>query len=426
MKGLVLVTLIGGSSLGHAGQFTPDEKASVMTFWQSPGRFQSVIPERVDESGIWRVRLTVAGSLWIRLYEQAKPNPVWESYVKRKLAADRWKAWLVADDANQRLLGRSIPPLREKDIPLNDPGPAGAAPEDLVAACGNPPQLAEAAAPLEHRIRFEDIEIRYQDNVPVGARNRSYRFTKGVQFIGQPVKELSKIELDSLLKSADVTSSEWNLLRAVSGLEGGFEAVNTYDTGYVSVGFIQFACLRDGGGALGRMLADYKLDWPAEFQRDFRAFGVDINPARVLTVVDPDTGAELVGEAAARFLIEDRRQIAVFQRAGLVSGEYRSAQVRSAKKQFAAAEDPITITVGGRTITGKVRDVFRSEAGLATLMDRKVNRGSLDPLITELQAMVDSKGCRGLSDLARFERELIKKMKWRADYLTDRTLTQPK
>ena len=41
------------------------------------------------------------------------------------------------------------------------------------------------------------------------------------------------------------------------------------------------------------------------------------------------------------------------------------------------ADDPITITVDGKMLTGKVADVVTSEAGLATLFDRKVNRGRI-------------------------------------------------
>jgi hypothetical protein len=71
--------------------------------------------------------------------------------------------------------------------------------------------------------------------------------------------------------------------------------VNTYDTGYVSIGFIQFITLADGHEDLARVMAEEKASYPQDFQNDFHRLGMDIQPGdRTLTVIDPATGAELV------------------------------------------------------------------------------------------------------------------------------------
>ena len=232
-----------------------------------------------------------------------------------------------------------------------------------------------------HEVTFEDgTKISWTDNRRMRKNYAYYRFERGIASEGVTVKTMPDDHLKALCDKAGISEPELKVMKAVSMLEGGFDAVNTYDTGYVSVGFIQFATLKDGGNSLGDMLAMYKREDPEDFQNDFRKFGIDVTDQAKLACLDPSTGAEVTGEAATRKVIEDKRLIAVFQYDGLKSDAYDSMQLRSAKAQFYPADDTITLSVNGQTLTGKVGDVFKSEAGLATLMDRKVNTGKLDPL----------------------------------------------
>ncbi len=75
-------------------------------------------------------------------------------------------------------------------------------------------------------------------------------------------------------------------------MEGGFESVNTYDTGWVSIGFIQFITGERGTGSLMEVLACLKKDNPEEYDRYFRRFGIDFDDRGILVVVDPSTAAE--------------------------------------------------------------------------------------------------------------------------------------
>jgi hypothetical protein len=233
-------------------------------------------------------------------------------------------------------------------------------------------------------------------------------------------------EFNELLRLAGISESEARVMKAVSILEGGFDSINTYDTGYVSVGFIQFASLKDGAGSLGKLLLDYKATDPDGFQADFRRFGLDVTPTGSLVALNWQTGYEGVGSEANRRIIEDKRLAAAFQRAGLKSPAFNAAQIRVAKSQYYPADDLVDIGIAGISLSGRVRDFIKSEAGMATLMDRKVNTGSFGPLVVTLQKMALEKKLARFEDFAKFEREIVVALKYRKDYLADKSLSQPK
>jgi hypothetical protein len=222
-----------------------------------------------------------------------------------------------------------------------------------------------------------------------------------------------------------MSPSEQRIARAVSRLEGGFETINTYDTGYVSVGFIQFVTMETGRESLSEVLAWEKGNHADDYARDFHRLGVDVDEAGQLAVVDPATGAALVGPDAVLKVIEDKRLTAVFQRAGRHSRAFRVAQIRAAKAHYWPANDPVTVMVNGRPLSGTVSDVIRSEAGIATLFDRKVNRGTIAPFAEVVAGVMAAHGLASLPGAAAYEREIVAQLKYRADFLADRTLSQP-
>jgi predicted NAD/FAD-binding protein len=99
--------------------------------------------------------------------------------------------------------------------------------------------------------------------------------------------------------------------------------------------------------------------------------------------------------------------------------------VQVARDRYWPADDPITVTVNGTTLTGKVADVVRSEAGLATLFDRKVNRGNIRPFEDVVGKLMAERVLTALADAAPYEREIVAAMKYRRDFLADTTLAQP-
>ena len=421
-------------------QFTSDERARILDYWSQPSRYLLTPPADAQTKGVWQVRLSVRGSTWLWNYNKARKvsapptenaQPAnsqqknWETWVVAKLNRDRWDALQAAQNANQKLLGARLP-VPDKTFPTSEPLQPGPIPDGLFALAGNPPKFAEVVVPMEHDVVFDDITLSYQDNIRVSnPRYPYYRFAHGLNSEGVAVKEMPSDRLDHLFRLAAVSDSEARIMRAVSLLEGGFDAVNTYDTGYVSVGFIQFASLKEGAGSLGPFLLEYKTANADDFQRDLRQYGIDVTPTGVLDVLDLQTGAELLGPDAALKIVEDPRLIATFQRAGLKSDSFIAGQIRSAKSQFYPADDIVRVTVSGQTLTGKVSDFIKSEAGMATLMDRKVNTGHLEPLTAILSDIATQANVSSLSDLASHEFEIVQRMKYRKNYLDDMTLSQP-
>lgn len=435
--------------------FSDDERGRIVAYWSAPGRYAVSAPPEAATSGPWQVRLTPDGSAWLWSYQRAvsgsavaKPPPTsdvrgplpgttattagpngvstagWETWVQSKVVYDRARAQAAADAANAVALGRPAPPL------VAPPPPLGPIPATLLATCGNPPPFASAVTPLRHTIVFEDAPSEpytLPDNVKMRDRYAYYRSSQGTIVYGTALKEMPPAELDALFAQAGLSPSEQRVARAVSKLEGGFEAVDTYDTGYVSVGFIQFITAVDGRGSLSEVLGREKANAPDAFAADFRRFGIDVDAAtKTFVVVDPGTGAELVGPAAVQAIIADKRLAAVFQRAGRKSVAFRVAQIQIAKSHYWPADDPVQVTIGGQPVFGKVNDVIRSEAGLATLFDRKINRGTIAPLSDVVSRVLANRGGKSLPDAARWERDIIKEMKYRADFLADKTLGQPR
>ena len=234
-------------------------------------------------------------------------------------------------------------------------------------------------------------------------------------------------DLNALMRAASLTPFEAHVIGAVSRLEGGFDAVNTYDTGYVSVGFIQFITAVGGDGSLASVLATEKANTPGDFARDFHVRGIDVTPGGLYAAVDPATGAELTGPEAVQKTIRDPRLVAVFQAAGRSSTAFRVAQIQTARRLYYPAADPLTVTLAnGATLTGRVGDVLHSEAGMATAFDRKVNTGHAAPEVAAAAASVlTAHGLTTLADLAPYEREVVIALKYRADFLADKSLGQP-
>ncbi len=451
---LILLLLVSAGASWAEGLFTADERTRLVTFWNAPGRCRVGLPPDAALRGPWQVRLTPDGSAWLLKYQiasgaaaapptqeataAAAPTDVWKSWVRAKIDYDRWQAQQVADAANTALKPLSDPVVKPADpvkppdapkqstAPLSTPPVPSPIPADLLAAAGNPPALASAVAPLLTTVTFEDGEtLSYPSHIALPKAFAYYRFPQGTVAYGPGLKELLPADVDALFKVAGLTPSEQRIALAVSKLEGGFESVNTYDTGYVSVGFIQFITFDDGKHSLSEVLQREKGEHPDDFARDFHAFGMDVTPEGIFVVVDPATGAELVGAEAVRKTVEDKRLTAIFQRAGRHSTAFRAAQIEVAKTHYWPTDDVFTITVEGQSLTGKVSEIITSEAGIATLFDRKVNRGTIAPFAEVLVKVMTAHHLTQLKDAVPYEKEIVAALKYRTDYLQDPTLSQP-
>jgi hypothetical protein len=418
--------------------YSEAERARIVAYWNQPGRY-SLGVRTGENDGPVVARLTPEASVWLRAYNnllrpgkqpptQKRVSPVtdtetsrrWEAWVVSKLAYDRWAAQAAADASNAQL-GRPVTTAATPPPPL-----PGVIPADLLAAAGNPPAMAAPVLPRRYTITFDgEPPLVYSDNIALGSsRNPSYRFAQGVISFGTRLRDWNKAELDALFGKVGLTPFEQNVVKAVSVLEGGFDSINTYDTGYVSVGFIQFATLGGGAGSLGAVLKREKQTMPREFEDDFVRFGVNVDDTGTLVVVDPQTGAELRGTQAIYKIIDDKRLIAAFQRAGR-KAPFQIAQIQIAKQNYYPADDPVTIVLNGQEQVIKVSDVIRSEAGMATLFDRKVNTGNIRILGDVVTRLMQERRLTDIKQVLPYERMLIPQLRWRTDFLADPTLQQP-
>lgn len=435
----VFALLLAGVALAVAAApqplFTPEERARIVAYWNEPGRYTVQAPPKAVTDGPWQVRQTPEGSVWLLNYtrkvsgsvkispsEDAKGDTpetrAWEAWLNARMAYERRMAENAVARANAQALGRPAP------IAADAPPMPGVIPDSLVAAVGNPPPFYTPAAPVQATVTFPDGEtLAYESHVPVRDRFAYYRQPEGTVSYGVALSRLPAEELDKVF-AIGMSPGEGRAARAVSLMEGGFDSVNTYDTGYVSVGFIQFITGEEGNGSLAAVLRREKTDAPAAFELDFRQYGLDVSDAGVVAV-DPDTGAELTGREAVRAIIRDRRLTAPFQRAGRHSNAFRAAQIQVARDRYWPANDPITIAANGNTLTGKVSDVVRSEAGLATLFDRKVNRGNIRPLEDVVAKLMADRKLKTLDEARAHERDIVAALKYRRDFLADPTLGQP-
>jgi hypothetical protein len=433
------LALIGPTVTPREGLFTDDERAKIRAYWNEPGRYSVSDPPEAAATGPWQVRLTVEGSMWLFKYQSAigagknpapgapaippADRPACEAWIDARVAFDRWSAQREADSKNAELVGSGYKNLA---------GPAPHEPDDtpsiLEKSVGPPPRFASAVRPLQYTTAFSDEAsdmYRSKDHVAVRPRFAYYRQENGVAAYGTLLAKLPGEEVKALFLQAGMDDAERRVMMAVSRLEGGFDTINTYDTGYVSVGFLQFIAHRDGKHELGLLLRRMKRDDPEAFADDFHRFGVEVSGVDALVVVDPKSGAEMEGPEAVQKLIEDKRLVAVFQRAGRTSSAFRLAQIRLAKELYWPGDDVVSIRVNGAMLIGKVSEFIRSEAGLATLFDRKVSRGGLGPLAALAAKIAASHKLSSLAELAAYEREIIRAMKDRQDYFRDGSLSQP-
>jgi hypothetical protein len=413
MKKTASYLLVLLSSMSFGQMWTELEKDQIIRYWNEPNRY---VTASTSKPG---VRLTVDGSKWLWEYNRrrgkGKTNPglvpppssdqeaKWEKWIDARVAYDRWRAQPLA-------------------VVVPDPGPA---PADLVELAGNPPQFASLVTPNKHVVTIDGKQFAYEDNLDMRPRFAYYRFTDGVRSFGTKLGTLPPEELNLILDTAGIDASAAKVFKAVSLLEGGFDSLNTYDTGFISVGFIQFAALAEGGHSLGQTLLQFKTDDPIGFGKDFRRFGIDVTPTGLIVALDTNNRDEHVGAGANQQVIKDKRLAAVFQRAGQFSA-YRVAQVKTAKRMYWAAKEKWSIKKpSGEVISGTLDEIISSEAAMAIFLDRKVNTGSLGFLNAVLQAIADDQQEYCVDVLKRFEGILVETLWYRYNPNVDTVLTKP-
>jgi len=467
---IVLCAVMNASARLIDPVFTSDERASIVAWWQLENRYRVELAEVDGQKGPFAARLTPDASSWLLAYTKAVSGSVkvaptqtakasnsgdtkgWEDWLSARVKHD-WQTaraeaqrrntallsapseFLSAENASSRDTAPTLPSRgsrktrRSQDPAITIPPHPGPAPQSLIDTLGAPPVIASVVAPNRHIIQFdaENHSIEMLDNVRLPERYAYYRFPKGVNSVA-PVASLTTNETEQareLFAEAGLSDTARKAFTAISKLEGNFEASQTYDTGYVSIGFIQFTTGPDGDGSLIRALLDEKSSSPDTFREDFHRYGIDVTSDGKIAVIDPKSGAELIGADAVKCIVDDPRLVGVFVHAGRYSNKWKAAQVRAAYKVYWPMDGEITIQLAGNPTTCKVSDIVQSEAGITTLLDRKINRGNIREFPDVVNRIAKAHGCETLSDIQKYEKEIVSAMRYRVDFLKATDLGQP-
>ncbi len=77
-------------------RFADSERARIVTYWNAPGRYKVGLPTDAPKKGIWQIRLTPEGSLWLWKYQNAlglgKTVPTTDFTLTSQ--NDDWKQWI--------------------------------------------------------------------------------------------------------------------------------------------------------------------------------------------------------------------------------------------------------------------------------------------------------------------------------------------
>ncbi|MFN8499783.1 MAG: hypothetical protein U0641_18165 [Anaerolineae bacterium] len=407
--------MIGQVQRAPGKTFDETEDAEVQGRWSSDSL-------SVKETGDWRQtniygKWTMRAKAALATKDMASTAKGLKDWIRRYEAHERWKANKKGDE----------PP---------DPGEA---PAELTAALvpqkGKPkdawPALAAPPSPTyrsvhEYKVKLPSGKSYTYTDKPVRADNPYLINDTGVGRGGRVAGK--RKDIDAIFDAAGIIDATVRkVMKKVSTKEGGFEAINTYDTGFVSVGFIQFTTGKAGTGSLSGVLREMKASAPKEFDTYFYQLGIDVD-AKGLVVVAPSSGKQLRGQAAVQAIMDDKRLTAVFQNAGTESRGFQAAQIVRAKAAYYRSDANFTVKSGKVTISGQYADVLKSEAGKVAIMDRTVQRGagSSDTAFKKVCArLVKKHKLRTVEDLAAHEREIISAIQNRIKVLTQADLTQP-
>lgn len=155
-------------------------------------------------------------------------------------------------------------------------------------------------------------------------------------------------------------------LAVISGFEGGFDSLQTYDRGKFSWGFIQFSAT----GGLPRLMQNVKAKAPDVFHACFASRGLDVDETRLTVRVG---GRRLEGRAVHDRLHDDPSLWTGFLQASRLS-EVQDLQVDAAYENYYALPLTQCVPLGQREVP--LGTLFAAdEFGKALVCDRAVHRG---------------------------------------------------
>lgn len=203
-------------------------------------------------------------------------------------------------------------------------------------------------------------------------QSRFMVYANGLYYGGQSMPNLSF----DLVKSVGLTDVQARALQFVSRNEGKFDAINSYDKGIFSYGFIQFVGSQANGASLNRLLASMKANAPSLFDKYFKKMGIDTEGVAV-TVLN-ENGAKLSGDDAWIYI---QNTVALY--APFIQAAYEplliKEQLRCATTMYVqtAMNLKVPLSINGISlVVPQISMILTSEAAITMLIDLCVNQGS--------------------------------------------------
>jgi murein DD-endopeptidase MepM/ murein hydrolase activator NlpD len=188
---------------------------------------------------------------------------------------------------------------------------------------------------------------------------------------------MSQIVVDlPMIEAVGLTQKQALALQYVSTHEGKFDAINSYDRGIFSYGFIQFVGAAAHGASLNNVMASMKQQAPSLFARVFQSVGIDSESGRT-TVLD-ERGNRLRGDDAWLYIQRTVSVYGAFVQAGYEPMLVRE-QLRMANTLYVqpALNFRLNVNIGGIQITiPRLQDILSSEAILTAVIAIGINQGN--------------------------------------------------
>jgi hypothetical protein len=175
----------------------------------------------------------------------------------------------------------------------------------------------------------------------------------------------------NLLQQVRLSTSEINVIQVTSANEGSLDAINTWDSQYLSFGIFQWTLGSAGQqGELPALLTKIKRLYPEEFQYYFGQFGVDVVSLDGITGWLSLNGTRLVSEADKNIMRQPIWALR-FMIAGM-DALVQSVQVLHAVSRLDRFYFTPSQILQGYTLS----QLLNSEFAVALLLDHHVNRPS--------------------------------------------------
>ncbi len=232
------------------------------------------------------------------------------------------------------------------------------------------------------------------DGTPLEAR--LIKQLGGFRYGGKSSVQLTMWELQGV----GVSPSVYEALQFCKKVEGHYDAINTYDSGVFSYGFIQFAASQN---SLDRLMVSMAQNTPQAFQQTFVRAGMGVSGG-VLSLQTPQ--GWLSGGGAWQFLRDKPTYLVPFIQAGfersLVLEQYRIANELYALPTLNA--NLRVIFANGSSGNVPVGTVFNEGKSQSLVVSMGVNLGVggmgrvVSEVVTRLAAQY---GCQNAGDLSR-------------------------